>query len=224
MPTPTPLSTRLAALAELVPRGSRTADVCADHGLLAIELVRSGRSPSALAVDIAEAPLAVARRNVVEAGMADRVALRVGDGLRGLDADVDCVVIAGVGGRLVVELLARDLADTPDVRALVLQPNKQAEAVREWLSTHGWRIDDERLVREGGRFFQSIRAVRGHRTLDRADALLGPVNRVRRGPVFDAFVAHTLRWMTREADALGRAGRDADASHRRADIAAVRAG
>lgn len=224
MPPPTPLSARLAAIAELVPHGARAADVCADHGLLAIELVRSGRCPGVLVVDIAEAPLEVARRNVAEAGVGDRVEVRLGDGLDGIGTGADCVVLAGIGGRLVVELLERDPRGDRGVEALVLQPNKQVEAVREWLSAHGWRIDDERLVHEGGRFFQALRAVRGRQELDRADVLLGPVNRRRRGPVFEAFVAHTLGWMTREAEALEGAGRGEASARRVRDIDAVRRG
>lgn len=201
------LSNRLSAIAALVPRGCAAADVCADHALLATALAASGRAPRVIAIDIAAAPLALARSNVALHRMEDRVDVRQGDGLTGLaEGEVEVVVIAGIGGRAMLKMLSRRRPEALGVTTLVLQANKRVDRVRAWLPQNGWTIDEEALVEERGRFFEVIRATRAldksATALPRIDALLGPVSRRRGGVTFDRFVAHTLQWMRAEAEAL----------------------
>lgn len=193
----------------MVPLGARAADICADHCLLAIHLVQSGRSPFVIAIDVAATPLAQGNKRVRLAGFNDAIDTRQADGFEGLHArDAAAVAIAGIGGREMVKMLQRGTPKTRGVRWLILQANKDVDQVRQWLCDNGWNIEQEQLVHERGRWFPVIRAMHDGavRTLTRGEALLGPKLLARGGQAFDAFVAHTLSYKTREANGQRKAG------------------
>ena len=143
------LTPRLRMVAELVPPGSRLADIGTDHAYLPVALLREGRIPSAIAADLRPGPLARARETVARAELEGRVAFRLCDGLKGIrPEETDAIVIAGMGG----ETIAQILAAAPWVRErnvpLVLQPMSSLPDLREWLFQNGYQIEEERLARE----------------------------------------------------------------------------
>ncbi|MCB9678393.1 MAG: tRNA (adenine(22)-N(1))-methyltransferase TrmK [Alphaproteobacteria bacterium] len=67
------------------------------------------------------------------------------------------VVIAGMGARSIARILARG----PSVRRAVLHAQDDPCALRTWLAENGWRIVDEGLAREAGRFAEVVVAEPG---------------------------------------------------------------
>jgi len=164
------LSRRLMAIADLVPPGARVADIGSDHALLPAWLVSSGKSPFAVAGEVRDGPLKASAARIEADGLADRVAVRKGDGLAVVaPGEVDCVVIAGMGGALIASILeAGHAAGRLDgVRTLVLQPNVGEDIVRRWLLEKGWHLASERIVEEDGRWYEILEA----RRLKDADGL-----------------------------------------------------
>ena len=144
------LSKRLAAVAAMVRQGSRVADIGTDHAFLPVHLAESGITPSAIASDLRKGPCASAEKTVKAAGLADKIAVRLGDGLSSvLPDEVDDIVIAGMGG----ETVAAILAAAPWVRdgrlRLILQPMSKIEVLHAFLLTGGFAIDREITVRDG---------------------------------------------------------------------------
>ena len=144
------LSPRLRLAADLVPEGARLADVGTDHAYLPACLLMEGKIPSAIAADLREGPLSRARETAAEYGCGDRMAFRLCDGLSGIrPEETDAVVIAGMGG----ETIAQILEAAPWVRTrkipLVLQPMSSIPELRQRLGEGGFRILEERLAREG---------------------------------------------------------------------------
>jgi len=184
-PLPPPLPPRLAAIVAAIEPGSRVADIGSDHGRLPLWLVRSGRAVFCLATEKDEARLERVARPPARAAWAERLAYRAGDGLAAVhprDA-VDSIVIAGMGGSTILRILAGSAAGLLAPRRLVLQPRTDGALLRRWLSSHGWRLESERLIEENGRFHLTIAAERGddasvyrHPMLDRGDLLAaGPL-------------------------------------------------
>lgn len=179
------LTPRLAAIAASIGRGRRVADVGSDHGQLALWLARSGRVAYCLATEKTPALLARVARPPASAPWAVLLAYRAGDGFAALNAAdaVDTAVLAGLGGRSIVRILAARHAAATALTRLVLQPRSEEPTVRRWLSSHGWRPVAERLTPERGRTYLTIAAERGddaglytHDVLSRADLLAaGPV-------------------------------------------------
>lgn len=163
------LSPRLAAIADLVPRGARVADVGCDHGYLSIALTLSGRA-LCIASDVREGPLSAAAENVASAGLSGQISLRLGDGLCAVRPDeTDCVVIAGMGGDTVRAILEA----APWIRRagmrLILQPQSHLADLRLWLAESGFAVEAERVVCQREHVYVILRLVFAGRV--RTDAL-----------------------------------------------------
>ncbi len=154
------LSDRLYALANLVTAGNRLADIGTDHGYIPIWLCKKGVIPSALAMDVREGPLSRAEAHIREYGLTDRIQTRLSDGLKKIGEDeADTVLIAGMGGRLMLRILS-ETAVPESVTELVLQPQSDISLIRRWIREHGFRIADEDMVEEDGKYYPMMKAVR----------------------------------------------------------------
>ena len=153
------LDARLAKVAAFVRKGSRLADIGTDHALLPSELVREGVCTYAIASDVKKGPVAAATRTVADAGLADQIDIRLGNGLQTVRPnEVDDIVIAGMGG----ETISMILGDAPWVKnehyRLVLQPMTRAEKLRRYLWENGFDILTESAVQEGKHWYTVIYA------------------------------------------------------------------
>ena len=100
------MSDRLVKIASKVDKGSRVADVGTDHGYVPIYLALNGVAESAVAMDVNEGPLDRAQQNIIKMGVADKVSVRLSDGLDKLkEGEADTVIIAGMGGKLTIRIL-----------------------------------------------------------------------------------------------------------------------
>jgi tRNA (adenine22-N1)-methyltransferase len=150
-------SERLSRIAGYVPRGPVVADIGTDHALLPIYLVTQEISPHVIACDLSSGPLGSARANIYLYKLADQIEVRQGDGLEPLNrGEVEVIIIAGMGGAKIIDILERspDLLD--DVMRIILQPQRGAEIVRRWLYDYGWEIIDEDLVLENSNYYEII--------------------------------------------------------------------
>lgn len=177
------MSRRMQKLASLVTEGNRLADVGTDHGYIPIALVQAGKIPSAIAMDVNRGPLARAEAHIREAGLATYIETRLSDGLRELGAeDADTVLIAGMGGMLILRILTEGIPHLSGVEELILQPQSDVYRVRDWLRKHGYRVETEELVEEDGKYYPMMRAVRGQeRRMEQAELYYGKAE-VQRSP------------------------------------------
>ena len=177
------MSRRMQKLASLVTEGNRLADVGTDHGYIPIALVQAGKIPSAIAMDVNRGPLARAEAHIREAGLATYIETRLSDGLRELGAeDADTVLIAGMGGMLILRILTEGIPHLSGVEELILQPQSDVYRVRDWLQKHGYRVETEELVDEDGKYYPMMRAVRGQeRRMEQAELYYGKAE-VQRSP------------------------------------------
>ena len=141
------LQPRLQLLADLVPQGTRLADIGTDHGYLPVHLIQKGSIPSAIAADVGYEPLQHAVRTAEEYGVSG-IDFRLCDGLRGVSADeVDTIAIAGMGGETIIHILSAAPWSRAENRyTLLLQPMTKAGVLRRWLAENGYRFVAERLV------------------------------------------------------------------------------
>ena len=156
------LDTRLAAIAAFVPHGTVLADIGGDHAYLAATLVMRGIAPRAVVGDLSAGACAAARRTTLAQRLTREIDVRQGDGLSVLTpGEAESIVIAGMGGTLIAEILAGAPAILSSVQTLVLQPMNGAAKLRRWLYTNNWDIVDETLARAGGHLYEIIRAEHG---------------------------------------------------------------
>lgn len=154
------LSKRMQRLASLVTGGNRLADVGTDHGYIPIALVKEDKIPRAIAMDVNQGPLGRAGEHIREFGLSTYIETRLSDGLAGLKpGEADTVLIAGMGGMLMVRILEEGGHCLGTIKELILQPQSDIWEVRTWLGRHGFRIDLEDIVEEEGKYYPMFRAV-----------------------------------------------------------------
>ncbi len=159
------LSARLEKLIEMAGSGTCTADIGTDHGMVPIELVRRGLFERAIASDLREGPLSAASVHVRQAGLADRISLRLGDGLSVLaPGEADVILISGMGGALMQRMLTEGEAAAKAAARLVLSPQSEIPAFRSFLQKNGFRIADEAIVFEDSKFYFLMTAEPGRQT------------------------------------------------------------
>ena len=151
------LGSRLHTIASFVPIGSRLGDIGTDHAYLPVYLIHKGIIKSAIGVDIHKGPYESALETVRMYGAGQRIAIRQGNGLIPLKSgEIDTLVIAGMGGTTILEILLSNPLVLAEVSKAILQPQGAEARVREELTSQGWRIQDECLVEEENRVYSII--------------------------------------------------------------------
>lgn len=144
------LTDRLKAIALEINHGETMADIGTDHGFLPLFLWQTGISPKVILTDVSRGSLNKAIKNCERIQPGVVFDCRLGNGLEVLgEGEVDVVVIAGMGGILISEIMGRDIAKTGTMGRFVLQPRSAVGELRHWLFHNGFTIVAESLVREG---------------------------------------------------------------------------
>ena len=151
------LDPRLMECASLVKEGAAVADICTDHAYLPVWLARKGQISHAIACDIREGPLERAMEHIEKYQVSSMVEARLSDGLENIRPhEVDTVVIAGMGGEVMIHILQRApwLKQGTD---LILQPMTSVDKLRVWLAGEGYQIQKERAVRAQGKIYSAMK-------------------------------------------------------------------
>ena len=159
------LSRRLETIASMVPRlgpGSCVADVGTDHGFVPIWLVQQGICERALAMDVRKGPLQRARGHIVQYGLERQIETRLSDGLLKLyPGEAQVVVIAGMGGELMLRILRDGSGVRESIAHWILSPQSEPALFRHGLEDMALAIAEETMVCEDGKYYPVIHAVPG---------------------------------------------------------------
>ncbi|WP_077610685.1 tRNA (adenine(22)-N(1))-methyltransferase [Clostridium sp. Marseille-P2415] len=148
------LSRRLDTIASFVPEGSRIADIGTDHGYIPIHLVQEGKVKHAIAMDVRKGPLERARAHIRETGLEGSIEVRLSDGLLKLEKnEADCVVIAGMGGELMIHILEEGHKLWESISSWVLSPHSELHKVRKFLEEQEFFIERETMIKEEGKYY-----------------------------------------------------------------------
>jgi len=188
------LSDRLEAICGMIPKCEVLADIGTDHGFIPIEAVRRGRAMRSLACDVVPGPLERAGEHIGRSGLGDRIETRLGDGLKPLtEGEADCVLIAGMGGRLILRILGESRDISESVPVLILSPHTDVPEVRRALSGFGRRIEAETMILEDGKYYTVLRTLPGEEKLREEECLFGPCLLRDRPPVFEGWLRNEER-------------------------------
>ena len=184
----TVLSQRLAAVAEFVPQGARLLDVGSDHAYLPIALMENGKIDFAIAGEVVKGPYESALHNVAGAGLADKIAVRLADGLAAFEASdqVTTITICGMGGGLIADILAAGADKLASVDRLILQPNNREDELRAWLMNNGFKLITEQIMTENDKFYEIMVVEHGQMELSATDLRFGPFLNQEKSEVFKA--------------------------------------
>lgn len=142
---------RLEAIASFISPYKILADVGCDHGYLIKIAFLRGLITKAYAIDNKMGPLSQAMSNLEDFSNVEYI---LQDGLKKLNSDCECVVIAGMGGLLITEILSKGLANLKTVKRIIIEANKDSYDVRLFLYHQGYKIIKETIVLEDNKYYE----------------------------------------------------------------------
>lgn len=148
------LDERLSLCASFVREGAALADIGTDHAYLPVWLMLNGKIRSAVAADVRKGPLENAISNIEKSGVSDKVTAVLSDGLDNiLPEQADDIVIAGMGGELMVKIIDRTEWLRNSDKKLILQPMTRADYLRRYLWGNGFVIESEKACISCGKAY-----------------------------------------------------------------------
>ena len=148
------LSKRLKEIASFVSKGYSMADIGTDHGFVPIYLVDNKITPYAIAMDINLGPLEIARDNIKKANLEDFIEVRQSNGVENLGVkEVDSLVIAGMGGKLIKDIISARPYLIAELKECILQPQSDIKDLRAFLISMGFEFVQEDIVEEDDKFY-----------------------------------------------------------------------
>lgn len=156
------LSKRLQTIADFVPYGAKVADIGSDHAYLPTYLVQSGKCTYVVAGEVNDGPYESAKRHIKQLKLEEQVMVRKGNGLEVIQpGEVNTIVIAGMGGSLIAQILDQGLHKLEGVNRLILQPNVGEQFVRMFAIGNGWELIEEVILEEDGVLYEILVFHRG---------------------------------------------------------------
>jgi len=167
------LSPRLKIIADSINSYMIMADIGSDHAHLPIYLLKNNKIKKAIATDVNKGPIDMAKSHIREYNLTDSIETRLGNGLSALkQGEADVIVIAGMGGILITEILDKEIDIARSSRQLILQPMRNSDLLRRWLYENSFHIIDEALVREEDKIYEIIWAADGAIKFDKKDLMI----------------------------------------------------
>ena len=179
------LSKRLETVAQMVPENLPCADIGADHGYLVKFLIDNNKIPFAYASDNKKGPFMRLASNLESYINKGLVEVSLQDGLNNLPNKYRTIVICGMGGDLIREILSSNLETVKEKDYLLLAPHGKEKELRLFLSTNGFEIIDEEVVYEGHYYeiilFKNVKKIVKY---DEIQLNFGPVNLKKKSEIF----------------------------------------
>lgn len=154
------LDNRLAMCASFVRKNSRIADIGTDHAYLPVWLCKNNIAISAIAGDINPKPLESCASTIAKYNATATVTPCLSDGLKEISPNsVDDIIIAGMGGELIVSILDNAKWVQNEKYHLILQPMTKAEVLREYLYLNGFNITEEKCTTADNKLYSVMSVV-----------------------------------------------------------------
>lgn len=153
---------RLECIKSMVSECSVAADIGTDHGYVAEMLLQDSICGKVIATDINEGPLNRAIEHLKSVVLNSKCDFRLGSGLTVLkEKEADAIIIAGMGGELISDIIESSKNIALQARELILQPMTTGNKLRQYLYENGFKIIDENIVKELHHYYFIIKAVPG---------------------------------------------------------------
>lgn len=182
---------RFDSIISQVRHGGSVADIGCDHAYVSCKLVQLGISSRVYASDIRPGPLRAAVKNIEKYGLTSQITARLADGLDGIeDFAPDDIIIAGMGGELIAEIISKSEYTKTSGVNLILQPMTSTYELRLFLSKNGFDIINELLCRDSGKIYEIILCTFTGKPYEISEELLHVGIKTHSDPLFCEFVSN----------------------------------
>lgn len=154
------LSKRLQTIADFVKKDAIVADIGTDHAHIPIYLIENKIISKAYACDINSGPLEKAKENIEYFWVKENIVLRLSNGLDKMSNDeVDTIIIAGMGGELIIDILERGRSFFDKKNTFILSPHTKIDEVRRYILKNGFEILREDMCIDEGKFYTVMEVI-----------------------------------------------------------------
>lgn len=181
------LDNRLKRITDFIPSDSYILDVGCDHALLDIYLALNRNNVKLIASDINENPLKIAKENIKKYNLEDEITLEKADGVSKINDEVDTVVIAGMGTSTINDIINNDLEKLKNVKKIIISSHTSSFELRENMNKKGFKIIDEAVVFDKGKYYEIIVYSNGYEKLSKLDMKYGPIISKRKDEITKAY-------------------------------------
>ncbi len=164
------ISNRLLECAKRVSKNSKIVDVGSDHAHLPIYLCLNKIISYAIACDINIGPLEISKKNIKKYNLENLICTRISDGLKNIqDTEVNEVIIAGMGGNLISNILDKSLKQNKKFKKYILQPVQHESNLREYLCNSGFEITYENIIESDKKIYLIMEAIYSNKKYSLSD-------------------------------------------------------
>lgn len=152
------VSKRIGCILNLVDKCNILADIGSDHAYVPISAIKQEKCSYAIASDINKGPIEKAKKNVIANKLEDKIQCRLGGGLTTLkENEVDLIIVAGMGGNLIRDIIEERINVFSKLDYAILQPTQNPEVLRKYLIENGYEIVQEDLCYEDNIYYEMIK-------------------------------------------------------------------
>ncbi|MBE6153763.1 MAG: SAM-dependent methyltransferase [Firmicutes bacterium] len=190
------ISNRLKTIGDFVIDNSKVVDVGCDHALLSIYLYQNRNNINVISTDINNGPLNEAKNNIKNYKLENKIETRLSDGLKNIEKnEFDTIIIAGMGGNTIVDILGFDIDKTISANRIIIQANNNVDKVRKFLVNNNFKITDEKLVKENNIISIVILFTKNTKNIkySRDEILFGPILLKENNILFKELLSNTLK-------------------------------
>ena len=159
------LTPRLQCVADCVKKCNLLADIGTDHAYIPIYAVQKGIADKAIASDVVKGPLKIAADILKFFNLEEKITPILSNGLSSAKK-ADVVVIAGMGGKLICNILQKNEDVAKNTDYMVIQPMTCGFELRKFLHSNGFKITDEKLSREEDKIYNIMVVESGEEKFD----------------------------------------------------------
>ena len=189
-------SKRIEFIVSNLEKVTTLADIGTDHGYVPLLALRNGICEKAIACDINKDPLAKGKLNAILEGIDDKIDFKLGNGFEPLEVnEVEEVVIGGMGGNLIRDIIEKDLNKAASCNYLVLIPAQNPEVLREYLYKNDFEIIKEDLCFDEGIYYElfMVKKAEGHATeLDSIYYEISPILLRQKHPLMKDYIDYKI--------------------------------
>lgn len=147
------ISKRLKTICDLLLANKGVADVGADHGLVEKYLLDHELTPYIIAIENKIGPYTILK-NALESYSNVRVSLS--DGIEDIDEKVDVIIIAGMGGINIVNILNKNKEKLVNIKQIIVDSHRDEALVKETLKELGFEINKEVPLEDAKKHYNII--------------------------------------------------------------------
>lgn len=154
---------RIKTIGDFIESGDVVVDVGADHGLLEVYLIAKYPNITITAVENKIGPYKILERNLKAY---KNVRLSLSDGLESVGKTTRTVVLAGMGGLNIKNILDAYPKKTKNLQKIIIDAHRDLNIARETILNYGFKINREKIVYEQDKFYVVTEFIKNETTVE----------------------------------------------------------